>query len=175
MGVAATRQRSRFPTIAHSKAHHPPTDTATRGGALSHVARGAPNPPQCATTDGPRHASSDMWYGGTQRREQRAPSLAIAAQRQADRLDIPPALTTPLDGARSHPLWIEGALTRREHRAWSGGVGQMPGLARWCRSQLSTRKVTKCPPSFYRIGGVRALASPALAVRRKVGCSLNNV
>jgi len=85
VGVAATRQRSRFPTIAHSKAHRPPTDTATRGGALSHVARGAPNPPQCATTDGPRHASSDMWYGGTQRREQRAPSLAIAAQRQADR------------------------------------------------------------------------------------------
>ena len=40
----------------------------------------------------------------------------------------PPALTTPLDGARSHTLWIEGALTRREHSAWSGGVGQMPCL-----------------------------------------------
>ena len=26
----------------------------------------------------------------------------------------------------------------------------------------------------YRVGGVRALASPALAVPRKVGCSLNN-
>ena len=26
----------------------------------------------------------------------------------------------------------------------------------------------------YRVGGVRALASPELAVRRKVGCSLNN-
>ena len=34
--------------------------------------------------------------------------------------------------------------------------------------------VCRITSTAYRVGGVRALASPALAVRRKVGCSLNN-
>ena len=34
--------------------------------------------------------------------------------------------------------------------------------------------VCRITSTAYRVGGVRALASPALAVRKKVGCSLNN-